>query len=288
MLGFEQVVRPIANSAANLAVSRVFAYVDDRGAAFGEGEQFIDGRFHGVVSYPGMDALNGKIALITGANRGIGAATAKRFHAAGAQLVLVVRDETKRKRVRQALGTERVAVEIADIGDSASVRALATRVSAAFGRVDILINNAAVFLDADREMRADLLDPAVMQATLAVNVVGTVAMCTAFAPLIPSGGRIINISSTMGQLADGLWEKATAYSVSKTALNAYTNALAAALAPRSIMADSMHPGWVKTEMGGAGAQIEPEAATETALFLATRPASPATGRFWFESKEIAW
>jgi len=236
-----------------------------------------------------MNELNGKTALITGANRGIGLALARRFLAGGATCILVIRDAAKRDELAAAVGNpERVRIEVADIADAASIFALCERVGARFDRIDVLLNNAAIFMAEDRTMRADSLAPEVLRRTLDVNVIGTVMMCTSFAPLVPAGGRIINVSSTMGQLSDGLEPYATAYSLSKTALNAYTSSLAAALHAKKILVDSFHPGWVKTEMGGPGARIEPSAATETAYFLATREGGGTTGRFWFESKPIAW
>jgi NAD(P)-dependent dehydrogenase (short-subunit alcohol dehydrogenase family) len=137
-------------------------------------------------------------------------------------------------------------------------------------------------------MYADDLDPRVLEETLRTNLFGTIAMCTAFVPLIASGGRIINVSSTMGQLGDGGLEPyAVAYSVSKAALNAYTTALANRLRERGVLADVVHPGWVQTEMGGPGAQITPEQGTETIVFLATRKAGE-TGRFWNQQRVAAW
>ncbi len=236
-----------------------------------------------------MNELNGKNVLITGANRGIGLALAERFLAEGATCILTTRDAFKRDSLVKALGNpQRATTEIADIADEASVRALRDRVGDRFPRIDVLINNAAIFIPGDRETRADTLDPRIMRETLEVNLFGSMAMCAAFAPLIPAGGRIINVGSTMGQLSDGITPYATAYSVSKTALNAYSSSLAAALHDRKIMVDTFHPGWVKTEMGGPNAQIEPHEATQTAIFLATRAPSDVTGRFWFESKPIAW
>jgi NAD(P)-dependent dehydrogenase (short-subunit alcohol dehydrogenase family) len=113
-------------------------------------------------------------------------------------------------------------------------------------------------------------------------------MCTAFLPLIPAGGRIINVSSTMGQIGDGGLEPyAVAYSVSKAALNAYTTALANRIRERHILADVVHPGWVQTDMGGPGAQISPEEGTETIVFLATRKPGE-TGRFWNQKRVAVW
>jgi NAD(P)-dependent dehydrogenase (short-subunit alcohol dehydrogenase family) len=142
-----------------------------------------------------------------------------------------------------------------------------------------------VFLD--RGVPADALAPDVLQQTLATNLFGAVVMCGALLDLVPRGGRIINVSSTLGQLERGIGATGAAYAISKTALNAYTSALAAAVRERGILVDAMHPGWIKTDMGGPGAPLEPEAATETALFLATR-APGETGRLWNKSALTAW
>ena len=237
-----------------------------------------------------MSELNGKTILLTGANRGIGRALAERLLRADATLIATVRSAQAAAKLADELGASggRLSVEQCDIAIEADVASLRARVEAKYPHIDVLINNAGMFLKADRSMNADDLDLRVLQQTLDVNLFGTISMCKAFAPLIAPCGRIVNVSSTMGQLDDGgLPSYAVGYSVSKTALNAYTSSLANALAPRSIMVDALHPGWVKTDMGGAGAQISPVVGTETIYFLATRPAG-VTGKFWFEKQIIPW
>jgi len=237
-----------------------------------------------------MSELTGKTVLVTGANRGIGRALADRFLALGATTLLTARSAAARQALAAdfASAGERVRVFGCDIADPASVQTLRAEVAAAVPQLDVLVNNAGVFVKTDRLMYADDLDPRVLEETLRTNLFGTIAMCTAFVPLIPSGGRIINVSSTMGQLGDGGLEPyAVAYSVSKAALNAYTTALANRLRERGVLADVVHPGWVQTEMGGPGAQITPEQGTETIVFLATRKAGE-TGRFWNQQRVAAW
>ncbi|MFZ1123559.1 MAG: SDR family NAD(P)-dependent oxidoreductase [Candidatus Baltobacteraceae bacterium] len=233
--------------------------------------------------------LDSKIVLVTGANRGIGHALVDRFLAAGATCVATARSEADAERLAAQLSPfgERALAERVDIADEGQVRGLRNRVRERLRRVDVLVNNAGVLLDEDRRTSAELLPLHLVRRTLETNLLGTIAMCTAFAPLIPEHGRIINLSSTMGQLEDGLEPAYAAYAVSKTALNAYTSSLAAALRRRNILVDAMHPGWVKTAMGGSGARLAPEAATETALFLATREGGE-TGRFWYEKRIIPW
>ena len=236
-----------------------------------------------------MSVLAEAVVLITGANRGIGRAAVERFADAGATVIAVARDtgSNELRAITESLG-DRIALERCDIARETDVVALRDRVAARFPSLHALVNNAGVYLNADRTATADTLPLDVLRATLDVNLFGTVAMCTAFSPMMARGGRIINVSSTMGQLDDGLDPSSVAYSVSKTALNAYTSALAAALSDREILVDAMHPGWVKTKMGGSGATIEPHAATETMLFLATRPLDGETGGFWYESRRIPW
>ena len=237
-----------------------------------------------------MNELTGKTVLVTGANRGIGRALADRFLALGATTLLTARSAAAREALARdfAGAGDRVRVFGCDIADPDSVRALRDAVAATVPQLDVLVNNAGVFVKRDRLMYADDLDPRVLEETLRTNLFGTIAMCTAFLPLIPSGGRIINVSSTMGQLSDGGLEPyAVAYSVSKAALNAYTSALANRLRERHILADVVHPGWVQTDMGGPGAQISPEEGTETIAFLATRPAGE-TGRFWSQKRVVGW
>jgi len=237
-----------------------------------------------------MSELTGKTVLVTGANRGIGRALADRFLALGATTLLTARSAAARETLARdfAGAGDRVRVFGCDIADPESVQRLRVDVAAAIPQLDVLVNNAGVFVKTDRLMYADDIDPRVLEETLRTNLFGTIAMCTAFVPVIPSGGRIINVSSTMGQLGDGGLEPyAVAYSVSKAALNAYTTALANRLRARGILADVVHPGWVQTEMGGPGAQITPEQGTETIVFLATRPAGE-TGRFWDQERVVAW
>ena len=234
--------------------------------------------------------LASKIVLVSGASRGIGRALAGRFLAAGATCIATARSEADVEQLGAELtpvGGERAIVELLDVTDEGQVRGLRNRVREQVRRVDVLVNNAAVLLDEDRRVSADQLPLEVLRRTLETNLLGTVSMCTAFAPLIPENGRIINLSSTMGQLEDGLEPHYAAYAISKAALNAYTSSLAAALRRRKILVDAMHPGWVKTAMGGPGARITPDAATETALFLATRDGGE-TGRFWHEQRIIPW
>jgi len=226
--------------------------------------------------------LADRIAVITGANRGIGFAIARTFAREGATCALVVRDRAKGERAAgevAKLGKATPVVVEADMADRAAIDKAAEELSRRFERIDLLVNNAGILTDEDRRIPASRMEPAIIDETLAVNLLGPIAMSEALLPKMGRGSRIINVSSTMCQLTDGSAGYAPAYCISKTALNAYTQALAAAVSENGILVDSFHPGWARTSMGGPNATVDPDQAAAVALFLATRPPGE-TGLFW--------
>ncbi|HEY7995153.1 MAG: SDR family NAD(P)-dependent oxidoreductase [Candidatus Eremiobacterales bacterium] len=225
--------------------------------------------------------LADRIAVITGANRGIGFAIARTFAREGATCALVVRDRAKGERAASDVanvGALPIVVE-ADMANRTAIKRAAEELSRRFERIDLLVNNAGILTDEDRRIPASRMEPAIIDETLAVNLLGPIAMSEALLPKMGRGARIINVSSTMGQLTDGSAGYAPAYCISKTALNAYTQALAAAVSDNGILVDSFHPGWARTAMGGPNASVDPDQAAGVALFLATRPPGE-TGLFW--------
>ena len=227
-------------------------------------------------------SLAGRAAVVTGANRGIGFAIARLFTREGATCALVVRDKAAGERAAQeiaALGAS-PSIEIADVTDRAAVTAAAKHIGERFGHVDILVNNAGILTDDDRRTPASRMDPSDLDRVLAVNLGGAVAMSHAILPYMKRGARVLNVTSTMGQLTGGSAGYAPAYCISKTALNAFTQALASAVSDDGIMVDCFHPGWAKTAMGGPNATVDPEQSAQLALLLATRPTSEKTGLFW--------
>ena len=236
------------------------------------------------------DLLVGKTAVITGAGRGIGKAIATAFAQAGACSIVVVRErKTGEALVGELVGQGLKAdFAVADVTDTAQISTLALDIIQRHPVIDLLVNNAGVFLNEDRKTPPSELDPLVLAKTLDVNLFGPIRICDAFIPYMAKGGRVINVSSTMGQFAGSSDGYGPAYSISKAALNMYTQLLAADLRERSIMVDSFHPGWVKTDMGGPNAKVAPESAARTALFLASRPLSEKTGLFWSDCEIIDW
>jgi NAD(P)-dependent dehydrogenase (short-subunit alcohol dehydrogenase family) len=235
-------------------------------------------------------ALAHKVALVTGASSGVGLAIATTFARAGARCILVALDPVAGAHARDLLASQghQVELEIADVTDAGRVRDLAREVAARHDRIDILVNNAGVFLDEDRAMAASQIDDLIVQRTLAVNLFGAIHACTSFAKLLRRGSRVINITSVMGQLSRRSDGYAPAYRLSKSALNSYTQSLAADFRGRGVMVDCMHPGWVKTAIGGPQAEIEPEESVFTAFYLAMREPSDETGLFWWDCDTIRW
>jgi len=234
--------------------------------------------------------LRGKTTVVTGAGRGVGKAIATAFARAGARSVFVVRERTLGESLVRELKDQGLEADfgVADVSDAAQVAMLILDLTQRYPKIDVLVNNAGVFLEEDRRMRPSEIDPLVLEKTLRVNLFGPILVCNAFVPFINDGGRIINVSSRMGQFSGEPDSRGPAYSISKAALNMYTQMLAVDLRGRDIMVDVMHPGWVKTDMGGPNATVEPSESAQAALALATRPASEKTGLFWHDGSPIEW
>jgi NAD(P)-dependent dehydrogenase (short-subunit alcohol dehydrogenase family) len=219
------------------------------------------------------------VALVTGASRGLGREVARRLAEAGYTVLAGVRDPAKMKTLP---GVE---VLTLDVALPASIAAAAAAVKAGHGRLDVLVNNAGILLDPTGDVlsvEADLL-----RRTLETNAFGPLRMAQAFAPMMKQGGRIVNVSSGGGQLsAPSTWSPA--YCISKTALNAITVQLAQALKPRGIAVNAVCPGWVRTDMGGAGAPRSLEEGAESILWPILNAAPGITGGFWRDGERIAW
>jgi len=235
-----------------------------------------------------------KVAVVTGANRGIGFETCRQLAKHGMKVVLAARDEAKGRAAAERLRNEDLDVDFAplDVSDDGSVRDFARHIKKSFGRVDVLVNNAGIMIDGNEKVGSGA--SGVMQAkietlrrTMEVNVYGALRVTQALLPLMPrDGARIINVSSGMGQLTDmnGGW---TAYRMSKVALNALTRIFADELKDTGIRVNSICPGWVKTDMGGPSAPRTTAQAADTIVWLATERDVP-TGGFFRDRKPIPW
>lgn len=218
-----------------------------------------------------------RTALVTGGNRGIGFEVCRRLAALGHEVVLAARDEALGAAAARTLG---VRFERLDVADDASVEACARRV----GGVDVLVNNAGVYprggvLGATWEGWREAIE---------TNLLGAVRCCRAFVPgMLRRGfGRVVNVSSGYGSFGEGL-EGPAAYCVSKAGLDALTVKLAQEV-EGDVLVNAVCPGWVRTRMGGAGAELPVEEAVDTILWLATLPAGGPNGGFFRDRAPIPW
>lgn len=240
------------------------------------------------------DATATRVALVTGGNRGIGFALVARLAEQGYRVVMAARDIHRGEAARQALGDSRSLVEPCklDITRSEDARSLANWIADSCGYLDVLINNAGIMSESRRATSDNSADPmkvspAVVLEHFNVNTVGAVRMIQALAPLIRQGGRIINVSSGMGQLA-AMGGGYLAYRLSKAALNATTLIFANELRSRDIHVYAVCPGWVQTEMGGSGAPRSQREGTDSIVWLATSEPAPEGGRLYRDRKPMAW
>jgi NAD(P)-dependent dehydrogenase (short-subunit alcohol dehydrogenase family) len=230
-----------------------------------------------------------QVALVTGANRGIGLEIVRQLAAKGITVILAARDPRRAEEAAQPLKAQGLAVipRQLDVTDQASVDQLAREVEAEFGGLDILINNAGVFIDRNQPGTAADLD--VVRATLETNLYGPWRLSEVFLPLMRRAGRgrIVNLSSGLGALSE-MGGGYPGYRVSKTALNALTRILADELRGSGVLVNSACPGWVRTEMGGANAPRSVEQGADTPVWLATLPDDGPTGGFFRDRQPIPW
>lgn len=229
-----------------------------------------------------------RTALVTGGNRGIGLEVCRQLAAKGLRVILTARDQMKADGAVRALAAgEAVSAAVLDVTSDASIRALAADLDARGRHVDVLVNNAAVLIAESRGVLTMSADD--LRTTFETNVLGVVAVSQAFVPgmLARRYGRVVNVSSQAGQLAS-MGTYAPAYSMSKTALNAFTRQLAAATYGRGVLVNSGCPGWVRTDMGGANAPRSVQEGADTLVWLATLPGTGATGGFFSDRQPIDW
>ncbi|MBI3045590.1 MAG: SDR family oxidoreductase [Betaproteobacteria bacterium] len=232
-----------------------------------------------------------RIAIVTGANRGIGFEICRQLgRRGGIRVFLTARDEAKGSAAAKKLRGEGLDVEFhpLDVASERSVKTFAGWLEATGKRCDILVNNAGVMLD-PRGSRVLDSEAGTWRQTLETNLLGPLRLIQALVPLMKRNGygRIVNVSSGQGQLSD-MGVGTPAYRASKTALNALTCTLAAELQGGGILVNSMCPGWVRTDMGGSSAPRTVEQGADTAVWLATLSDGGPSGGFFRDRKPIAW
>ncbi len=227
-------------------------------------------------------------AVVTGANRGIGLEVVHQLAQRGMHVILGSRDQAKGEAAAQAFIREGLAVlpYQLDVTDQRSIEQLSGEVTDRFGRLDILVNNAAILYDTWQ--RATTADLDTVQSALETNLFGAWRMCQTFLPLLRKSraGRIVNVSSEAGSLAQ-MGGGTPAYSMSKVGLNALTLMLAAELKGAGILVNAVSPGWVATEMGGPGGRPVSQGAAGI-VWAATLPAHGPTGGFFDDEQPVPW
>jgi carbonyl reductase 1 len=259
-----------------------------------------------------------RVALVTGANRGLGLETCRQLAREGLRVIATSRSAAAGQAAVAALRGESldVAHEVLDVADDASVRTLAERLAARGEALDVLVNNAGISMKG--------FDANVARQTTAVNFGGALRVTDVLGPAIRDGGRVVLVSSGLGEVSslspelqrrfldpgldraalDALVEEfvrdvaagqhtargwpSSAYRVSKIAMNALARILARELAPRGILVNAVSPGWVKTDMGGASAPRSLEVGGRSIVWAATLPEGGPTGGFFEDGKPLDW
>jgi len=234
------------------------------------------------------------VAVVTGANRGLGLETCRQLARRGSSVVLTCRAQDRGEAAAAQLRAEDLDVrfQLLDVTDAAAVDALSAFLQTEFGRLDILVNNAGVFSDP-----YDPADPApasifntdldTIRRALETNTFGALRVAQALIPLMDGRGTVVNVSSGMGQLSD-MNGCCPGYRLSKTALNAVTRILADELKHTGIRVNSVCPGWVKTDMGGAGAERSVQEGAAGIVWAACLPDDGPSGGFFRDGKPIPW
>ena len=230
------------------------------------------------------------VALVTGANRGIGHEIARQLALRGCHVVLTARDPWRGREATERISTAhpeaKVSFIVLDTADKASVRAAAMEFSRMSDRLDILVNNAAILQD--EKLSILQVTPEMFDATMRTNVLGPLLMAQSFWPFLERArGRIINVSSGAGALSSPA-SNIPIYGISKTALNGLTQKLSVTGQSAGVLCFSMCPGWVRTDMGGPDAERSVEQGADTAVWLALDAAPSLNGRFFRDRQEIAW
>jgi NAD(P)-dependent dehydrogenase (short-subunit alcohol dehydrogenase family) len=235
----------------------------------------------------------GKIAVVTGANRGMGFETCRQLGKLGFRVVLTSRDAEKGDEAARRLRDEGldVVAHVHDVDDPQSAEDLASFVGAEYGEVHVLVNNAAAFFDIEEGDSASILATSkeALTRSFETNTIGAVLTALALVPLMKKTGygRIVNVSSGMGGITE-MNGGYPGYRLSKAALNASTRVLSEELEDDNIKVNALCPGWVRTDMGGENAPLSPQEGVDTTVYLSTLPDDGPTGLFFRKRAPILW
>jgi NAD(P)-dependent dehydrogenase (short-subunit alcohol dehydrogenase family) len=225
------------------------------------------------------------LALVTGGNRGIGLEVARQLGRDGMRVLLGARDRLRGEAAAAGLrgeGLDITPLEL-DVADPGAAASVGPAIEAAGGRLDVLVNNAGVYPGGS----ASRIDFTVLDETWQANAAGAWRVAVAAIPYMEAGARIVNVSSGAGSLTT-MDASMPAYNVSKAALNAITRVLAADLRGAGILVNSVCPGWVRTDMGGAGASRSVQEGAASVLWAARLEPDGPTGGFFRDGEPVPW
>lgn len=245
--------------------------------------------------------MSQKVALVTGANKGIGYETAKQLAKEGVMVIAAARNEAKGKAAAEDLKQQGLNVEFLklDVDNDADIDAAYDYINNKYGKLDILINNAGIQVESNSwaENTVENIGEQVLRETLDTNFFSVVKLTNKLLPLIKksNAGRIVNLSSILGSLnlhanpTSPIYDsKLFAYDTSKTALNSYTVHLAHALKNTGIKVNAAHPGWVKTDMGTDAAPMNVQDGAKTSVELALIDENGPNGKYLHLGNELPW
>jgi NAD(P)-dependent dehydrogenase (short-subunit alcohol dehydrogenase family) len=245
-----------------------------------------------------MNTSTPRIALVTGATRGIGLETVRQLAEAGVHTLLAGRDRNKAVAAALELQSQGLPVEAIalDVTDAGAITLAVAEVARRYGRLDVLVNNAGILLD-DPALKVSGQSLATWRNTFETNVFGLIAVTQAFLPLLrrAPAARIVNVSSILGSIAlhgdpaSPIYDfKVPAYNVSKSAVNAWTVQLAWELRDTPIKVNTLHPGYVRTDMNSGAGDIEAADGARTSVRLALIDASGPTGGYFHLDQALPW
>jgi NAD(P)-dependent dehydrogenase (short-subunit alcohol dehydrogenase family) len=243
---------------------------------------------------------NGKVALITGANKGLGLEMSRQLAQHGLTVLIAARNRQAAEESATTLRNEGLKAEAIalDINSSTQIQAAVQAIGDNFGKLDVLINNAGVMLDGEWSIsNASSVSIDIIRKTFDTNFFALVELTQALLPLIlkSQSGRIVNMASIEGSLTlhaepnSPIYDaKPFAYNASKAAVNSFTIHLAHELRNTPVKVNSAHPGWVKTELGGEGAMMDITEGAKTGVQLATLPDDGSSGGFFHLGQPVPW
>jgi NAD(P)-dependent dehydrogenase (short-subunit alcohol dehydrogenase family) len=228
-----------------------------------------------------------KTALVTGANKGIGYEIARQLGKLGFNIILTARNPERGIAAAKNLEKGNIKCEFIemDVSELSSIQIAYELISGKYESLEVLVNNAGIMTEKSNILKSD---SDLVYKIFNTNSIGPLLVAKTFSPLLKKGGRIINVSSGLGSICNGMQNYSPLYSISKTALNAITCQLSYAFEPLGVVVNAMCPGWVKTDMGGSGASRSVDKGAETAVWLATEAPIELTGKIFRDKKEIHW